>query len=128
MAFCGEIDILELYGSKDDAVVEVNFHYADKSGKHATMRAVPFKLESGKFADDFHLFELEWDEEKMIWSIDGKEFITKLISDNKLSAFHKEFFILLNIAVGGEFAGRPDSTTTFPQFMYVDWIRLYKKK
>jgi len=92
------------------------------------MRAVPFKLESGKFADDFHLFELEWDEEKMIWSIDGKEFITKLISDNKLSAFHKEFFILLNIAVGGEFAGRPDSTTTFPQFMYVDWIRLYKKK
>ena len=45
----GEIDILEFYGSKDDAVVEANIHYADKTDSHKMMGAVPFKLKHGKF-------------------------------------------------------------------------------
>ena len=50
------------------------------------------------------------------------------IDREALSEFHKEFFVLLNIAVGGTHAGRPDTTTEFPQHMYVDWIRVYEKK
>ena len=42
--------------------------------------------------------------------------------------FHKEFFFLLNIAVGGEYSGRPDSSSEFPEYMYVDWIRVFQKK
>jgi len=125
--FCGEIDILELYGTTDDAVIEANVHYADKSDKHAMMGAVSYKLETGKFADDFHVFELEWDAEKFVWYVDGVQFASMLISDKEFSALHEDFFLLLNIAVGGTFAGRPDSSTPFPQFMYVDWIRHYKR-
>lgn len=124
----GEIDILELYGSKDDAVVESNIHYADESGSHAMMGAKAFKLEQGKFADDFHIFELEWDADKIEWFVDGNKFSTASISADELSEFHKEFFILFNIAVGGRHAGRPDATTIFPQYMYVDWVRFYTKK
>lgn len=124
----GEIDILELYGSKDDAVIEANIHYADKSGSHAMMDAVSFKLEQGKFADAFHVFELEWDKDKFTWLVDGQQFATAPISEDELSEFHNEFFILLNLAVGGTHAGRPDSTTIFPQYMYTDWVRVYKKK
>jgi beta-glucanase (GH16 family) len=45
-----------------------------------------------------------------------------------LSEFHEKFFLLLNIAVGGTHAGYPDETTVFPQKMYVDWVRVYKKQ
>jgi len=123
----GEIDILELYGSKDDAVVEANIHYADQSGSHASMGAAAFKLKQGRFADVFHVFELEWDADRIAWSVDGEEFASTPISSSELSEFHEEFFLLLNIAVGGAHAGRPDATTDFPQYMYIDWVRVYQK-
>ncbi len=126
--YTGEIDILELYGSKDDSVVEANLHYADASGLHTSMGAEAFKLEDGKFADTFHIFELEWDVDKIKWSVDGEEYASMPISSTELAAFHKEFFLLLNIAVGGTYSGPPDAATTFPQFMYIDWIRVYKKR
>jgi beta-glucanase (GH16 family) len=122
----GEIDIMEFYGSKDDAVIEANLHYADKSGSHAQMGVASFELERGKFADGFHVFELEWDTNRMSWSVDGQEYASKSISSDEFSEFQKDFFILLNIAVGGKYAGRPDTTTTFPQYMYIDWVRVYQ--
>lgn len=123
----GEIDILELYGSKDDAVVEANLHYAGKAGSHASMGAASFKLPQGRFADAFHVFELQWDADEIAWLVDGVRFASTSITSEEFSEFHKEFFILLNIAVGGRSAGRPDATTRFPQYMYVDWVRVYQK-
>jgi len=124
----GEIDILELYGSKNDSVIEANAHFANELGVHANMGAVSYKLKEGKFADAFHIFELEWDADKIAWFVDGEQFASMPISSEELSEFHKEFFILLNIAVGGTHAGRPDDTSQFPQYMYIDWVRVYKKK
>lgn len=124
---CGEIDILELYGSKDDGVVECNIHYANASDKHESIGAEAFKLEEGKFADAFHIFELHWDEERIAWSVDGIEYSSTSIAGDEFTEFHEEFFILLNIAVGGEYAGRPDASSPFPQYMYIDWIRVYQK-
>jgi beta-glucanase (GH16 family) len=124
----GEIDIFELYGSKNDSVVEANIHYADESGAHASMGAASFELEEGRFADAFHIFELEWDADSVMWLVDGVKYASMSISADEMSEFHKEFFILFNVAVGGTWAGRPDSTSVFPQHMYVDWVRVYKKK
>lgn len=123
----GEIDILEMYGSHDDAVVEGNLHYADASGAHAQMGATAFKLDQGRFADAFHVFELEWDADNISWSVDGKRYASISIAGPEFEEFHEEFFILLNIAVGGKYAGRPDSSTRFPQRMYVDWVRVYQR-
>jgi beta-glucanase (GH16 family) len=122
----GEIDILELYGSKDPAVVEANIHYADQSDSHAMMGAVSYQLEQGIFADSFHIFELEWNADRIAWFVDGQQFASTPITADELSEFHKDFFIILNLAVGGTYAGRPDSTTEFPQYMYIDWVRVYK--
>ena len=123
----GEIDIFELYGSKDDAVIEANMHYANSSESHAMMGAVSYELEEGIFADDYHVFELEWDAANVVWSVDGKQYASKSIASEELSEFHKEFYILLNVAVGGTWAGSPDASTVFPQHMYVDWVRVYEK-
>jgi beta-glucanase (GH16 family) len=122
----GEIDILEMYGSKDDAVVEANIHYADKSGRHASMGAVGTRLERGRFADNFHVFEIEWDADRIQWFLDGKRFASTSIASDEFAEFHEPFIILLNIAVGGRSAGPADETTRFPQTMYVDWVRVYQ--
>ncbi|QQS52381.1 MAG: glycoside hydrolase family 16 protein [Bacteroidota bacterium] len=124
----GEIDILELYGSKNDSVVECNIHYAGADGLHANMGAVSYKNKEGRFADAFHIFELDWDAQKMVWLVDGNEYASTPITADYLSEFHKEFFILLNVAVGNKTAGRPDSESIFPQHMYIDWVRVYQKK
>jgi beta-glucanase (GH16 family) len=91
------------------------------------MGAVAYKLKEGKFSDAFHVFELEWDKDKIRWFVDGEQFASMPITADELSEMHKEFYILLNIAVGGQWAGRPDKTTIFPQKMYIDWVRVYKK-
>ncbi len=122
----GEIDILEMYGSRDNAVVEANIHYAGKSGAHAKMGAIATKLKQGKFADNFHVFEIEWDADSIQWFVDGSRFASTSISSDEFSEFHEPFFILLNIAVGGRSAGPADDTTRFPQYMYVDWVRVYQ--
>ncbi|MFN1834230.1 family 16 glycosylhydrolase [Balneola sp. MJW-20] len=124
----GEIDILELYGTKSDAVIEANIHYADSSGSHTQMGAIEYELENGKFADNFHIFELVWDEEQISWLVDGEQFASTPITSDEMTELHKEYFLLFNIAVGGKWAGRPDTTSVFPQFMYVDWVRVYKKE
>jgi len=125
---CGEIDIFELYGSKDDSAIEANIHYANKAGFHAMLQAPVFTLEEGKFSGNFHVFEIEWDEQKIAWLVDGKEYASTPITSDEFSAFHKEFFILINLAVGGTWAGRPDSSTAFPQYMFIDWVRVYQRK
>jgi beta-glucanase (GH16 family) len=124
---CGEIDILELYGTKDDAVIESNLHYADSLDSHAMTGPDAYKLSQGKFSDEFHIFSLEWNTDSVTWSVDGQEFASTSILADEFSEFHKEFFLLLNLAVGGTYAGRPDDSTNFPQHMYIDWVRVYKK-
>ena len=125
--FSGEMDILEMYGSRDDGAIEANIHYADSTGSHAMMGAVEFELEEGRFADDFHVFAMEWNEEEIIWSVDGQVYASTSISGPERTEFHHDHFLLLNIAVGGEWAGRPDGTTEFPQTMTVDWVRVYQE-
>ena len=122
---CGEIDILELYGTRDDAVVEANLHYDDDGHKH--VGAASFKLKQGIFADNFHVFEVEWTKEKMTWLVDGHAYHSVDITAEAMNEFHASQYILLNIAVGGTHAGRPDQTTPFPAQMYVDWVRVYQR-
>lgn len=124
----GEIDILELWGSDSASVVEANVHYADAKGKHTQMGAKGYHLPKGNFSEEFHEFEFEWTDEKMIWKVNSKTYHTLDITDAKYYAFHKDFFLLINIAVGGEIAGYPDETTPLPQKMILDWIKVYQKK
>lgn len=123
----GEMDILEFYGTKSNAAVEANIHYADSTGAHAMMGAVTYELEEGRFADAFHIFEMEWSADRIIWRVDGEQYAETSITSPERAEFHKDHFILLNMAVGGTWAGRPDETTEFPQVMFVDWVRVYQQ-
>ncbi|MEM9304085.1 MAG: glycoside hydrolase family 16 protein [Pseudomonadota bacterium] len=123
----GEIDILELYGSRDNGRVEANIHYADGDDRHASMGSVGFDLEDGWFADAFHVFEIVWDEDRIVWFVDGQRYAETSLRGEAFDEFREPFFILLNIAVGGRAAGPPGDASGFPQRMLVDWVRIYQR-
>lgn len=83
----------------------------------------------GKFANDFHVYGIEWTPQNISYSVDNKTYQSVDISSKTdgYEVFHRPFHLLLNIAVGGDFPGKPDETTVWPQKMQVDWVRVYQK-
>ena len=125
---CGEIDIMENIG-KEPAIVHGSIHgpgYVGNTGLEA-----PFAL-SGKhrFADAFHVFAIEWDPESISFYVDKDLYVRRTRADLKTGwkwVFDKPFFLILNLAVGGDWPGNPDSSTAFPQTMLVDYVRVYRR-
>ena len=128
-AASGEIDIMEFRGQNEQEVLGT-LHYGGGWPKN-TFSGSSFKLTEGSFSDDFHTFAIDWEEGKIVWSVDGKPYQTqtKWHSDNaKFPApFDQEFHLLLNLAVVGHFVGNPDATTELPQKFLVDYVRVYQK-
>lgn len=125
--FSGEIDIMELVGGgpgKDNTVYGT-IHY-DNDGTYAHITK-PYALSKGDFSDKFHVFSLIWDETKITWLVDDVAFYTQDITSPAMNEFHEPFFLLLNVAVGGRWPGSPDSVTSFPQKMMVDYVRVFQK-
>lgn len=122
---CGEIDIMEMTGggSYGDKTVYGTAHW-DNNNSHAQY-GLSYRLPSGNLSDDFHILDITWDSQKIIWHIDSIQYC-RLDLNSSLSAFQKPFFILLNLAVGGRWPGYPDNTTVFPQTMTVDYVRVYQ--
>jgi beta-glucanase (GH16 family) len=124
---CGEIDILELIGGGGNGRDNTAYGTAhwDNNGSYAS-HGNNIKLATGIFADTFHVFSVEWTPSILRWYMDDKLFHTLNITSSGLSEFHQDFFLLLNLAVGGNWPGYPDETTVFPQTMEVDYVRIYK--
>src|SRR4051812_26369616 len=125
---CGEIDIMENIG-KEPSIVHGTFHgpsYSVSGGVSASY-TMPT---SQKFSDDFHPFAVEWDPDVMRFYVDSVLYKTRTPADlpaNTSWVFDHPFFIILNVAVGGGWPGKPGATTVFPQQMQVDYVRVYKR-
>jgi beta-glucanase (GH16 family) len=122
---CGEIDIMENIG-REPAVVHGTLHGPGYSGDKAIGAA--YSLPTGRFADDFHVYAVEWEENQIRWYVDGKLYQARTPQDlpkDARWAFDQPFFLLLNLAVGGNWPGSPDASTSFPQEMLVDYVRVY---
>ena len=122
---CGEIDIMENVG-REPAVNHGSLHGPGYSGG-SPLTGI-YTLPAGqKFADDFHTFAIEWEPTAVRFYVDDNLYQTRTPADlsGKRWAFDHPFFVILNVAVGGNFPGNPDDTTTFPQTMTVDFVRVY---
>jgi beta-glucanase (GH16 family) len=123
----GEIDIMENIG-KEPSMVHGSLHGPGYSGDRDYTSE--YKLPGGvHFADDFHVFAVEWEPKTVRFFVDQELYAT--FTPARLPAgmkwvFDHPFFIILNVAVGGDWPGPPDATTTFPQTMLVDYVRVYK--
>jgi beta-glucanase (GH16 family) len=117
---CGEIDIMEHINN--EAVIHGTIHwFADQ---YAYYGGASQSLD----VTQYHVYSIEWDASSIKWFIDGNQYWEANIKDNinGTEEFHKPFFILLNMAVGGNWPGSPDAATQFPAKMYVDYVRVYQ--
>ena len=122
---CGEIDIMENIG-KEPATVHGTLHGPGFSGDNGFGR--PSSLDHGAFADDFHVYAVEWEPREIRWYRDGILYHSArpdLVKGEWV--FEHPFFVILNLAVGGYWPGNPDAATTFPQRMLVDYVRVYRR-
>jgi beta-glucanase (GH16 family) len=122
---CGEIDIMENIG-REPARVHGTVHGPGYSGANGL--SSPYTVASGAFADTFHVFAVEWQPDTIKWFVDST--LYKTIDSRSVPGrwvYDHPFFILLNVAVGGNWPGGPDATTVFPQTMRVDYVRVYQK-
>ena len=125
---CGEIDIMENVGKEPDKV-HGSMHGPGYSGGDGLSGS--YTLPSGKFADDSHIFAVEWEPAVVRFYVDGNLYGTRAPADlpaGKNWVFDHPFFILLNVAVGGDWPGSPGPTTIFPQQMLVDYVKVYARK
>ncbi|MFL6216542.1 MAG: family 16 glycosylhydrolase [Blastocatellia bacterium] len=122
---CGEIDIMESVG-REPSTNHGSLHGPGYSGG-SPLTGI-YTLPNGqKFTDDFHTFAIEWEPTAIRFYVDDNLYQTKTPTDaaGKPWVFDHPFFIILNVAIGGSFPGSPDATTTFPQTMTVDYVRVY---
>ena len=124
-AGCGEIDIMELVGSEPD-VVHGNIHYVNGQQEYKNAEG-DSKMINETFDQNYHNFSIEWTPTEIQWFLDGELFKTTSIDDDGMKEFHRSFYLILNVAVGGNWPGSPDASTSFPQKMYVDYVRYYTK-
>lgn len=125
---CGEIDVMENIG-REPTVVHGTIHGPGYSGGKGIGTAVRLPSEA-RFADGFHEFAVEWEPQALRFYLDGTLYATRTPADLPAGAkwvFDHPFFIILNVAVGGDWPGKPDATTTFPQVMRVDYVRVYRR-
>jgi beta-glucanase (GH16 family) len=123
---CGEIDIMENIG-REPSIVHGTIHGPGYSG--ASGIGSQYALTSGAFTDAFHVFAIEWEPNQIRWYVDGQLYQTRTPADlppGSAWVFDHAHFMLLNLAVGGYWPGDPDTTTVFPQKMYVDYVRVYR--
>jgi beta-glucanase (GH16 family) len=121
---CGEIDVMELIGGDgyNDRTVYGTGHWSN-NGSHAE-HSGNNSLTFGKYNDEFHVFSIVWDSGSIKWYRDDIQYHSLNISN--LGAFKKKFFFIVNIAVEGNWPGPVGPSTTFPQYMLVDYIRVFQ--
>ena len=125
---CGEIDIMENIGNlADQGITHGTLHgpgYSGGGGLSGT-----YTLPGGaKLSDAFHVFAVEWTTNQIKWYMDNVQYFTLTpanLPGGSTWVFNAPQFILLNLAVGGNWPGNPDATTVFPQQMLVDYVRVY---
>lgn len=123
----GEIDIMENIG-REPGTVHGTIHGPGYSGAHGI--GAPYALPSGRFADDYHVYAIEWQPNEIRFYVDAHLYETRTPADlpeGTKWVYDHPFYILLNCAVGGNWPGNPDDSSTFPQKMLVDYVRVYKR-
>jgi beta-glucanase (GH16 family) len=119
---CGEIDIMEHINTESLTYGTIHW-YADAYASYSGNTTV----------DDvtsYHVYSIEWDESSIKWYVDDVQYHEASIEDsvNGTDEFHKDFFILLNFAIGGDWPGFTVDENAFPATMYVDYVRVFQKE
>ncbi len=129
---CGEIDIMEIPGH-EAATTQSTIHYGEPHAQQKFNKT----LENGTFADAFHEYAVDWQPGKITYYVDGEvlgtmdDWYSKREGMDAVTypaPFDQPFYMILNLAVGGDMAVDPDETTDFNKGLQVDYVRVYQNK
>lgn len=123
---CGEIDIMEQLGHDPGRAIGT-LHGPGYSGGSGPTASTTLP-DGASLSDGYHVYAVDWAPDKIEWSLDGRIYFSRAPSQLPAGTrwvFDSPQFLLLNVAVGGNLPGSPDSNTTFPQSMLVDYVRVY---
>ncbi|HEY6915045.1 MAG TPA: glycoside hydrolase family 16 protein, partial [Paludibacter sp.] len=117
---CGEIDIMEHVNTEN--IIHSAMHW-DNNGLISLTKTTNCNVQQ------FHTYAVEWEKSSIKWLLDGKKYFEGKIKakNQNTDEFQQPFYIILNMAVGGTWPGKPDNTTVFPDTLCVDYVRVYKK-
>lgn len=121
---CGEIDIME-YRGQEPTVVHGSVHGPGYSAGEAITKR--FELTNDRFDTGFHIFGIEWGPNYINYYVD--DVLYNQITPDDVTGewvYDQPFYILINVAVGGSYVGPPGSSTSFPQTMLIDYVRIYE--
>ena len=122
---CGEMDIMELIGTYPGRCYGT-MHWNSPAGSHAS-KGSEYNLSSGNFSQQFHVFSLIWSQDLIKCFVDDQLYLTVTKADAGTTyPFNAPQFFIFNVAVGGDWPGAPDAGTTFPQRMFVDYVRVFQ--
>jgi len=125
---CGEIDIMENIG-REPATIHATIHGPNYAGAGGISGS--YSLKKGRFADHFHRFAMEWNPHQIAFFVDGTAYFTvtrATVEQRGKWVYDHPFYLLLNVAVGGSWPGDPDSSSTYPQSLLVDYLRVYQRR
>lgn len=116
---CGETDIMEHINIENKVYGTIHWYNNGNASYGGNTTTTP---------DSYHVYAIEWDSAAIRWYVDGVQYFSANIlnSINGTDEFHKPFFILLNMAVGGNWPGQTIDDTKLPASMYVDYVRVYQ--
>ena len=115
-----EIDVVEMLGN-DTRLVYQTYHYFE----NGNLRSTPsFRAPGPDYANDFHTFGMLWERGKITWYVDGNA--TNSYESGNVS--DEDMYLLVNLALGGVWAGSPDGSTSFPAEFEIDYIRAYQQR
>ena len=114
-----EIDVLEILGHETNKVYMTN-HWQDAQGRHLSNGGA---WVGPDFSAGFHTFAVDWQPDVIVWYVDGVE---RFRSSKGIPSM--PMYVLVNLAVGGDWPGNPDASTPFPATMDVDYVRVYRRR
>ena len=127
---CGEIDIMENIG-KEPGINHGSVHGPSSTNATSDLTAT-ISLPAGQtLSNDFHVYAVEWEPDTIRFYLDANLYVAFSAAQwppGGTWVFDHRFFLILNVAIGGDWPGSPDDSTEFPQTMLVDYVRVYKRK
>ncbi len=138
--FSGEIDVVEMFQTNggDPQTTHFTMHWCDETKQNPATPDVCFPENEGwtyisqktslteSLGDDYHIFSAEWDATGITGKIDDIPYFYLAIDPGTMDEFLKEFFLILNVAMGGNLGGDITVSTPWPQIMLVDYVRVYQ--
>ena len=122
---CGEIDIMEKVGGVSrENTIHGTVHWQN-AGQPANFGG-DIDL-STNTTQNFHVYSITWNASEIRWFVDDTEYHVISTTPAELDEFRRSFFFIFNVAVGGLWPGSPNATTTFPQHMIVDYVRVFQE-